>query len=306
MITLQAEVDQSFVELVARVKQFSMGAAIDKLFPSAVQAARIHAYSIASQWKRYASGQEQLPSGDTVKRPDDGYVSSIQVREDGPFEYYIFSNHPKAGFYERGMAPFDMKETHPYGPKSRVAKKKIPKRFGGGFRYVPYLVVPFRWATPGSGAHMGAKNVIPEKIYSRILSGMKKGAFKRTVTLSGTKLEENFFGEMVERAMYASEGGGAGWGSQIDGEEFRKLEGLKRSTISRVPLVSGLSAMNAKGQTNYMTFRVISADSPFYSWQHPGVKARRIAEQTARFMQGKDAEAINNGLMNDLKGHGML
>lgn len=304
MITVQAVIDTELGQAIAMIRRLSMSESMEALFPEGAQATAIAANSIAGQWKQYASGAT-LPNGQKIKQPDAGYVASIKVRKNSAFDYTIFTEHEKADFYENGMKAFDMKETHPYGRKSRVAKKKIPKRFGGGFKYVPYVVIPFRWATPNSGAHMGARNVIPQQLYSRILSGMKKGTFKRTTVIDGTKMEPNYFGEMVERAMYASEDGIGDWGSQVGGGMLSGVPGLGRSGMDGTPMLSGLSAMNSKGQTNYMTFRVISADSPAGSWLHPGVKGRHVAQQTADKMREEINKNIADGFMATIKRTGV-
>jgi hypothetical protein len=304
MITVQAVIDSDLAQAISMIRQLSLNVSFETLFPEATQMTEYAANSIARQWKSYASG-EMLPNGQQIKQPDSGYVASIKVQKNSAFDYTIYSDSEKADFYENGMASYDMKETHPYGKKSRVAKKRIPKRFGGGFRYVPYLVIPFRWATPKSGAHMGARNVMPQQLYSRILSGMKKGSFKRTKVLDGTKMEPNYFGEMIERAMYASEDGIGDWGSKVGGGMLEGIEGIGRSSFDGTPMLSGLSAMNDKGQTNYMTFRVISADSPAGTWIHPGVKGRHVAQQTADKMREEVNTMIANGFMAGIKRSGI-
>lgn len=301
MISVKVLFDADLAQAISMIHRLSMNESMEKLFPTGAAVTKIAAHSISEQWKDYAAGAP-LPNGQKIKQPRAEYAKSIKVKENGPFDYTIYSDDDKtANFYENGMSSYDMKETHPYGPKSRVAKRKIPKRFGGGYRYVPYVIVPFRWATPGAGAHMGAKNVIPQQLYSRILSSMRKGGFKRTMTLDSKKLEPNYFGDMVERAMYASEDGIGDWGSQVGRGMLSDIDGLDYSKSDGTPYVSGLSAMNNKGQTNYMTFRVISADSPSGSWIHPGVKGRHVAQQTADKMEKEINEMIANGFLSDVK-----
>lgn len=303
MISLQVVFDGDLAKAVSMIRRLSMSESMETLFPEGAQATEMAANAVSNQWKQYAAGAT-LPDGQRVKQPDAGYVASIKVQRNGSFDYTVYTEHQKADFYENGMASYDMKKTHPNGRKSRVAKKRIPKRQGGGFRYVPYLVVPFRWATPKSGAHMGAKNVIPQQLYSRILSGMKSGSFQRTKVLDGKKMEPNYMGDMIERALYAAEDGLGSWGSRVNGSMLDGIEGLSFSQNGRTPNISGLSAMNDKGQTNYMTFRVISADSPSNAWIHPGVKGRHLAEQTANKMREDVNKLIESGFMASIKRNG--
>lgn len=287
MITLQAEIDESLAALIGKIELFQQNRAMEELFPSAAQAVKGAAYSIESQWKAYAAG-EPLPSGDRVKNSSGAYAASIKTKAQSAWVYDIASRDPVARWLEEGTPELDMKETHPYGPKGRVGKKKIPKRLGGGFRYVPYLIIPFRWATPGAGAHMGAKNVIPEQIY-KMLTAKTKGKgpqFSRSIVLDGKTMSPNFWGEMQERATYA-------WGDRLQGVGG-DIEGLVA--------MAGQADSRGRRPSTYFTFRVISADSPAGSWIKPAQKPLRIAAQTAEVMQGKVNDMVAEGFMADMEG----
>jgi hypothetical protein len=286
MITVQAEVDESLVELIGKIRQFQQNFPMVVLFPSAAAAVKGAAYAIEAQWKAFASG-EPLPSGDRVKSSSGGYAASIKTRQEGVWHYVTSSKAAVARWLEEGTAELDMKETHPYGPRGRVAKKKIPKRLGGGFRYVPYLIVPIRWATPGAGAHMGAKNVIPDQIYKALIAKdkNKQPKFKRSVVLNEKTASPNFWGEQQQRATYA-------WGDRLTGEGGN-IEGLVA--------MAGAEKKGGRRESTYFTFRVISADSPAGSWVRPAQKALRIAEQTAAFMKEKVNKMVGDGFAADVE-----
>lgn len=285
MILLQAEIGGELVDIISKIRAFSQDFPLSVLFPTAAGAVKASAYAIQEQWKAYASG-EPLPSGDKIKNSSGGYAASIHTSQESMWSYDIFSKAAVAKWLENGTPEIDMKQTHPYGPKGRVAKKKIK---GGGFRFVPYIIIPFRWATPNAGAHMGVKNVIPEQIYSAIQSGIRKGTFKRSTVLNGKTVSENFWGEGQQRNTYD-------WGSRIKGMGGN-IEGL----------VAMAGQPNKRGtrQSTYFTFRVISADSPAGSWIKPATKAMRIAEQTANIMAGKVSKVVEAGFYADLKGMGI-
>jgi len=286
MITLQAEIDESLVELIGKVRQFQQNYPLSVLFPTAAEAVKGAAYAIESQWKSFASG-EPLPSGDRVKSSSGGYAASIKTRQESVWHYVTSSKAPVARWLEEGTAELDMKETHPYGPKGRVAKKPIPKRLGGGFRYVPYLIIPIRWATPGAGAHMGAKNVIPDQIYKMLTAKTKdkQPRFGRSVVLDGKTSSPNFWGEMQDRSTYK-------WGDRVQGAGGN-IEGLVA--------MAGAPDKRGKQASTYFTFRVISADSPSGSWIRPAQKALKIAEQTAAFMKEKVNTMIADGFAADME-----
>ena len=290
MIVLQAEVDESFAEVVGKIRQFQQDYPISVLFPNAAEATRGAAAAIQSKWKAYASG-EPLPSGDKLKSPTGGYAASIKTESDSLWSYRIFSKAAVARWLEEGTPELDMKQTHPYGQRGRVAKKKIK---GGGFRYVPYIIIPFRWATPGAGAHMGAKNVIPDQIYRKVLMAREKGGaqrFKRTIVLDGRSASPNFWGEMEGRASYA-------WGDRLKGVGGA-LEGLVAMDGS-YDADAGGGLKKRTPYSTYFTFRIISADSPAGSWVKPATKALRIAEQTAAAMKDEANKIVAEGVAADL------
>lgn len=283
MIHLQAIIDQELVDIIAKIRAFQQDFPLSVMFPTAAEAVKAGAYAIQDQWKAYASG-EPMPSGDKLKNPSGGYAASIGTKQDTLWSYRISSGASVARWLENGTPEVDFKDTHPYGTRARVAKKKV-KGATGVYRYVPYLIIPIRWATPGAGAHMGAKNVIPEQVYARIQSGIRKGTFQRSIVLDGKTSSPNFWGEGQSRNTYD-------WGSRVKGAGGN-LEGL----------VAMAGAPDSKGhrRSTYFTFRVISADSPAGAWIKPATKAMRIAEQTAAFMSDKVSKMVEAGFYADLK-----
>jgi hypothetical protein len=290
MITMQASIDSDIFDAIDSMKQFSMGLPMSVLFPNAAQAVKAGAYAIAEQWKSYAGG-ESLPSGDKIKNPSGGYAKGIAVKQNGMWDYTIYNHSDIAQWLEDGTKAVDFKQTHPYGNKGRVAKKKIPKKEGGGYRYVPYLIIPIRWGTPENGARIGIKNIIPEQIYNKLRVEIKSGTFKKTIVLAGNKYTSNFWGDMQKRSSYS-------WGSRLQGDAFK---GIENSETTGTPYISGLVAMEKGRGSGYMTFRVISADSPQNSWIKPATKGMQIAKQTADFMTGKVDKMVNEAFNVDLK-----
>jgi hypothetical protein len=241
--------------------------------PRTTQAFKSAADVIATVWKGYATGTPMPDGSKPLKSAS--YAAGVKVQQGGPFEYTIYNDSKMADTIEKGSPQADMKLTHPYGKKSRVSKKGIP-----------YLIIPFRWGTPGTGGHF--RNIIPE-IYAMLRAEIKAGEFVRTQITGTTHAEPNFAGEGVARAEYKGEDGRDGWGSVLKGVGGN---------------MEGMSAMDTdtgkKAGSGYMTFRIISADSPAGSWIKPAVPPRKITQFVADNTRDIVTEMIQAGMLKDV------
>jgi hypothetical protein len=264
--------------LQARLKLIGAGS-----MPATKEAFKTASRVLQATWKGYANGEPIPGSPYRIQHPTGGYARSIKVKQSGPFDYTIYSESQIAKFLEDGTSELDMKTTHPYGTKGRVANhgtKKNP-------RWVPYLIVPFRWGTPRAGGHF--RNIIPEEIYSMLRVMIKSGEFVRTMVTPQTHTEPNFWGEQIQRAEYEGENGAEYWGS--------RLKGIGGN-------IEGLSAMGTdtpnKKSSAYFTFRVISAESPEGSWIKPAMPAMHITQRVADNTRDILDEIIQSALKADL------
>ena len=225
---------------------------------------------VKKTWQGYAMGGS-LPGVTPMKSPSAKYAGSIKVKRNGPFDYEIASDSEVADWMENGTPQVDMKQTHPYGDKGRVAKKKLK---GGGYKYVPYLIIPFRWGTPNSGSF---RNIMPESVY-QIVKGKE---FASSVVKKETHLEDNFWGDGIQRREYK-------WGDRLEGsdagDDFGDAEGMVK--------------MSQKG--GYFTFRVISADSPANSWIKPAMPARHVTAGVVSHTNESVSAMIERGAREDL------
>lgn len=223
----------------------------------------------------------------------------IEKKKLNPFSHAIYSRDKVVHWLEYGLDPFDMRMTHPFGKKSRVVKPRRDKngrlklsweqKRKDGSTYTvragdSYLIIPFRHMTKGSKGEEGKKSL--SDVYSDVQKTMKGDDFKRSyVTQSpegSGKISPNYWGQAVERAKYS-------WGSRMpfpDTEEFKNLQGLV--------------AMGPKRQSQFMTFRVVSVNSPSGAWMHPGIKARHYLENIVDRGKDKIVEAIDEALRRDL------
>ena len=265
--------------LQARLKEIGDGS-----MPATTSAFRQGAKIVQTEWKNYALGEPIPGSSYKLKSPTGHYAAGIKVRNEGPFDYTVYNDSLVAHALEEGTPQLDMKTTHPYGEKGRVANhgtKKNP-------RWVPYLIVPFRWGTPkATGGHF--RNIIPEQIYQMLQMQMKKGVFVRTRVLPTTHGEPNFWGDQVQRAEYEGEDERSDWGSM--------LQGIGGN-------IEGMSVMAAdtarKRSSAYFTFRVISAESPAGSWIKPATPPMHIAQHVADNVRNIVEDMVQSGLKMDL------
>lgn len=207
-------------------------------FPNTAKAFAAAARMMESTWKQFAMGAPMPGQSKKIKNPTGAYAKSIHRIQVRPFQAYIWSDSPYAKSLEDGTPEMDLKQSHPFGPRSRMSKKGVP-----------YVIIPFRHGTPKS-----LQSPMPEQIYNRVLESINAGDIKKSV-VTGSRPDVNSRGEPLMRATYA-------WGTRIRGvaKEFSNLEGMVAFDIP-----SGAE----RGRSGYVTFRVISAEPPKAS------KARR-------------------------------
>jgi hypothetical protein len=262
-------------------------------FPSVSAALEDSAKGVRKIWQGFAGGGS-LPGIESLKRPGGGYAKSIKTRNYGPFIHEVYSDAKVAEWIENGTEELDMKTTHPFGPRSRLAKKKIkgsPKGYPQ-YRLVPYLIVPFRWGTPGTerDPRVGFRNIIPQAIYGMI--GNKEN-FLRSTTRKTTHTEENFHHKDVERDEYD-------WGDRVLKEDVFSLTDGNKEDYHTVGMVAMDTGISEKQETNYFTFRVISADSPQGSWIKPAMKPRPVTQTVANLARNGINDAVEAAIMGDL------
>lgn len=281
MIKLEVTVDRTLMEMISGLEK------LKDSMPNTKRAFKFAANTIvAEQWRKYAMGGE-IPGGQKLKNPKGGYAAGVKTEKVSDMHYRVINESKVAAFIENGTPEHDMKKTHPYGPKSRVANKGTKKNP----RLVPYLIVPFRWGTPdGSNESPGHfRNIIPKDIYKMIQAEMKASRFIRTRIKGNDKIEPNYWGEEVKRNEYETEDGHPGWGSRIESISGR-IQGL-----TAFPAESG----KEKNKSNYYTFRIISADSPADSWIRPAQPAKNITRHVVANTRDQVSSLIEAAIKMD-------
>lgn len=283
MIKLEVRGDNDFLMgVISSLKMLGK-----KAMPSTHKAFKIAANTIiANQWREYALGGDIPGAPRKLKNPKGGYAAAIKTRQIGTAHFRVTNDSKVAPFLEYGTSELDMKKTHPYGDRSRVANKGTKKNP----RWVPYVIIPFRWGTGDDESPGSFRNIIPKGIYQMIQSDMKAGRFIRT-RISGTdKTESNFWGDEVQRNQYETETGEPGWGTRIEGIGG-KIEGMVAMMAE-----SG----REKRRSNYFTFRIISADSPADSWIKPAQPALHITRHVVENTKDKVSDLVRMGMLHDL------
>jgi len=238
-----------------------------RLMPKTVKAVKMASAVIMHTWKSYALGAPIPGSGIRIKNPTGGYARTIKVLRLTPLNSIVYSDSKIAKHLEEGTEPLDMKKTHPYGPKSRVSKKGVP-----------YNIIPFRHGIPGTLSYAP----MPAELYAKIREEIKAGNVQLSQITKGKKLEPNYQGKLIPRANYK-------WGSRIS-SGIDKLEGMVVMNVGTDRSI----------RSQYMTFRVISANSPAFKWIRKARPALHLTEHVVRNTRRIVSEILEQGLKEDI------
>lgn len=263
MIRAEVTLDNT---LLLRIQTFLKQNGADAL-PNTKAAFTDAARAIQEAWQNWAMGGK-IEGAQNIKNPSTSIAQSIKVRHSGAMDVSIETDSLQMQQIQTGRRQYDLKDTHPYGNKSRMSKEGIP-----------YLIIPFEWMTEndkgGHRAHATVANTIPAEVYALL----KSKAFKPMLTTGEVHLEKNYKGEDIPRANYE-----AGY-SQLEAKGTN---------------MNGMVKANGTGHTSYTTFRIISAKSPASKWIVPPIPANDVAGALAK-QEAANAEAIiEAGFKDDL------
>lgn len=241
--------------------------------PNTAAAFNRAAILVRQMWTNYLTGSEPLSGINYLDGVTSAMVRSIKARQNGDFDYTVYSDNRQLEQKTHGQkeVEYDMKQTHPYGKKSRVSKSGVP-----------YLIIPFRWGTPNQKGTKRAhfNNVIPQMNYETSVKGLQMS----TVNEAKKYFEDNFKGESIQRQGY----------------DWAKKGRLKEDQAWNDRSVGMVRMKDVRGST-YFTFRIVSAKSPASSWIYhkdaiPGVDVLAALERTAK---PKIDSMINAGIQAD-------
>jgi hypothetical protein len=279
MVKLNVTMDNDILQqLQMALAQFGEGS-----MPFTASTMKGAAGKIAEDWRIFAQGGS-LNGVEPLPRPNRSYLFGVKVRRLGPFEYEIYNESKSAERIENGTPELDMKTTHPYGPKSRVSQKGMP-----------YLIVPFRWGTPGTkrNPRVGFRNVMPEAVYNIVKNKKKFRQTKTMVDADNGEKTLNARGEMVGRAQYSDVSGNKPWGDRLTAD-------MGQSITDNMVGMSSMLGQNRKA-AGYLTFRIISATSPQGSWIKPRVEPRHVVDALAESNREFINTEVEAAIMEDFR-----
>lgn len=219
---------------------------------------------IERSWKEWANGGK-LDGAEDIKNPNPKLAQSIKSYDLGAFDTVIGTDSPYMERIQEGQRAYDMKDTYPFGRKSRRTKD------GRG-----YLIIPFRWGTPNKngGARSHFRNVIPQELYKVV----KK--YKASVISGETHMEENYARQLIERQEYF-------WGDRLKDEDAGNMNGLVR--------------MKNDDKSTYFTFRVISEKNSMNGdkWWKKAVPPNDVTGALIHNNEKTIIELIEQGIRSD-------
>ena len=240
MTTYKIEYDITELKNLANKFKDTIENAPAAALPNTANALAQAAKYVHNMWTGYLTGSQPLNGIDFMSGVTSAMVRSIRSRYNGDLSYTIFSDNRQLEQKTHGSkeVEYDMKQTHPYGKKSRVSKKGIP-----------YLIIPFRWGTPNQKGTKRAhfNNVIPQASYETSVKGLAMSSVNELKKY----FEANVRGESIQRQGY-------------DWAKFGRLKEDQAWDDRSVGMVR-MKDM-ATGKSTYFTFRIISAKSPENSW----------------------------------------
>lgn len=240
MTTYKIEYDLTELKNLANKFKDTIENAPAAALPNTANALAQAAKYVHNMWTGYLTGSQPLNGIDFMSGVTSAMVRSIRSRYNGDLSYTISSDNRQLEQKVHGSkeVEYDMKQTHPYGKKSRVSKKGIP-----------YLIIPFRWGSPNGKETKRAhfNNVIPQASYETSVKGLAMSK----VNIDKKYFEANVKGENIQRQGY-------------DWAKFGRLTEDQAWDDRSVGMVRMKDI--ASGKSTYFTFRIISAKSPENSW----------------------------------------
>ena len=238
-------------------------------------------------WRGYAGGQP-LPNGQVIHARSGRYMRSIITRNLGAFSSEIVSDLSYAQDIENGVPARDLKRMLNTSMKVRLSKK--------GKRY---LIIPFRHGVPsqsGNGKTATGLNPMPDSVH-QLWKGLKSSRIKSTgLRVSGTgafdiRTKKPF---TVRSRQYQ-------WGSRLTEKQLLDVGVSGRALKHMKGMVHMQSRLGAgkKGHGQYLTFRVMSEDSP--GWLVKAKEGAYPAKTTSKRLQPLANKALGEAMKQDVQ-----
>lgn len=258
---------------------------VGAVFPNSLRAISALAEAAQRRWIAYASGELPLPNGHRMRRHTGQYAESIQIEVDtgdGYVRYVVYSDDPKAASLEWGTPAWDMHKLLYSSHKARISKK--------GHRY---LVIPFRWGTPGTlavGAYVGRE--MPQAVHTWWLQQDREDSW-----ITGEYEEPSIQDENVKVRRFTYR-----WGDRLTPKDVEEL-GLDPNEGVGKRLVGMVRMRNPEFgflRSEYMTFRTLSEANP-EGWMHPGTPELGVARAVYEWVEQVYPSIMEQALEHDIE-----
>lgn len=247
-------------------------------FPHLAYAVKQVAGAAQARWMGYAGGAP-LPNGRAIQSRTGVYLRSIQSRQLSAFAHEVFSDAPHAKALEEGMPAYDMKRMLNTSLKVRVNAK--------GERY---LIIPFRWGTPGAvtfGANVMTHEVMD--LWRTLKASRVTGMGKRA---SGTGAYDIHTRKPIEVDQRKYQ-----WGGRVTKEHLSAADVHGQAARRMTGMVHFQDANGGHGQ--YLTFRVMSEKSS--GWITRAVPGFYPARATADWVRKVAPQAFSEAAKMDIQ-----
>lgn len=275
MTTLEiVPTDSKLTDLIANFKKTAQS----EKYPNTLQSLDAVGEAIQTGW------QMKVGSKGKIERKAQGLSQTI------------FSTDKMVHWLEFGLPSYDMKDTHTKGAKSRTIKSRVNSKGEtvtswyakrGNTRYKVhagdrYLIIPFSHQT-GDKAPAGS----PPN-FASIYRKYYKGFQATEVTGSREEVQKNKdapnFGKMVKRATYS-------YGDKVQNPTLPKnLQGIVRMKQDT----------DGAKRSGWVSFRVLSQNSPADAWIHPGIQKQQHLKKMLDKNKMKIEEIVLDGMKKDL------
>lgn len=254
------------------------------LFPNLAYAVQQVAEKAHLTWLAYAGGKP-LPDGSTIGSRTGSYLRSIELARAGQFSAEVFSDAPHAKEIEEGSSARDLKRMLDTSMKVRVTKD--------GRRY---LIIPFRWGTPGSTGF--GKNVMPPEVHSmwRHDPEMKPS---RVISL-GQRQSGNGAYDIRTRSPFLVPQRQYNWGGRLTAEKLHRA-GVHGQAAKRMTGMVNMQNPSGEGggkHSQFLTFRIMVEGAS--GWLVPARPGKYPARTTADQIRPAAAKIFGQAVVADV------
>lgn len=254
-------------------------------FPAVVGAVQAIANAAILQWKAYAQG-EPLPNGQVIGIRSGTYEGSIQLAQISPFHYRVFSNLAYAEAIETGSPARDLKTMLHSSLKVRISEK-TGKR---------YLIIPFRWGTPGTVGFGG--NVMPQVVHD---FWKPKSVARSRVISMGTRVSGTGAHDIKTRKPVLVPQASYEWGARLTKQHLGAM-GITGTAAKRMAGMVNMRNPGGSGgaaHSQYLTFRIMTEDSP--GWRAPAIPGKYPAKTVADKIKPIAEQAFREAFKQDIQ-----